>query len=244
MIEVPADLHIHTALSPCAAREMTPPAIVRRALECGLRLIAICDHNSAGNAAAVQEAAAADGPAVLAGLEIATAEDVHVLGVFPDAARAGEAGAEIAATLPRVRPDRPAEQWLLDAAGRQAGAEERMLAASSGFALAAAVALIRRHGGLAIASHADRHSFSVTSQLGLWPEDVAFDAVEISAAGVAAGRDRAFETLGLPLLTSSDSHFLSDIGSARTVMRMEGAPTWEELRRALGRALRRETHDA
>ena len=56
-----ADLHVHTALSPCAGEEMTPPAICRAAVEAGLSMIAVCDHNSAGNAAAVQEAAEALG---------------------------------------------------------------------------------------------------------------------------------------------------------------------------------------
>ena len=52
-----ADLHVHTALSPCADDEMTPPRIVARALAEGLALIAVCDHNTTGNTAAVQAAA-------------------------------------------------------------------------------------------------------------------------------------------------------------------------------------------
>ena len=68
-----ADLHVHTALSPCADDAMTPPAIVDAALAEGLAMIAICDHNSARNVAAVQEAAG-DRLSVLAGMEITTAE--------------------------------------------------------------------------------------------------------------------------------------------------------------------------
>ena len=40
-----ADLHVHTVLSPCAGIEMIPPLIVEEALERGIRLIAITDHN-------------------------------------------------------------------------------------------------------------------------------------------------------------------------------------------------------
>ncbi|MCX5758981.1 MAG: PHP domain-containing protein, partial [Candidatus Hydrogenedentes bacterium] len=97
-----ADLHIHTALSACADDDMTPPAIVAAALEQGLDMIAICDHNSAGNAAAVQ-AAAGDALAVIAGMEITTAEEAHVLGLFPDAASAEAAGQEVRDTLPPVK---------------------------------------------------------------------------------------------------------------------------------------------
>ena len=78
-----ADLHIHTALSPCGSDEMTPRAIVEAALARGLDMIAICDHNSARNVAAVQEAGCGR-LAVLAGIEITSAEEVHVLGLFPE----------------------------------------------------------------------------------------------------------------------------------------------------------------
>ena len=58
MKRLAADMHIHTVLSPCASREMTPPAIVREAARKGLAVIAVCDHNSAGNTEAVAAAAA------------------------------------------------------------------------------------------------------------------------------------------------------------------------------------------
>ena len=38
-----ADLHIHTALSPCAENEMTPPAIIKAAKAEGLDIIGISD---------------------------------------------------------------------------------------------------------------------------------------------------------------------------------------------------------
>ena len=47
------DLHIHTALSPCAGDDMTPNDIVGMALLNGLDLIAITDHNSLANAQSV-----------------------------------------------------------------------------------------------------------------------------------------------------------------------------------------------
>ncbi|MCX5684822.1 MAG: PHP domain-containing protein, partial [Planctomycetota bacterium] len=114
-----ADLHIHTVLSPCASEEMTPPAIVRAAVAKGLGMIAICDHNSAGNVRATQEAAGGR-LSVLAGMEVTTAEEVHVLGLFPDAASAASAADEVLATLPdQPEPvDADHRQWLMDAEGR------------------------------------------------------------------------------------------------------------------------------
>jgi PHP family Zn ribbon phosphoesterase len=232
-----ADLHVHTALSPCAAREMTPPRIVREALDRGLDLIAVCDHNSAGNAAAVRLAAAGR-LEVIAGMEIATREEVHVLGFFPGAEAALLAAEQILAGLPETAP--PAgrrlgaagKQWLLDEEGNIRGRETRMLAASSNFTLTQALGLIRAHGGLAVAAHLDRRAFSVLGQLGFIPEDVRFDALEISAAGVARGRAPAFQGYGLPLLASSDGHFPEDIGAGRTSLEAE-APSFAELALAL-----------
>ena len=77
-----ADLHIHTCLSPCGELTMSPRAVVGRAREAGLDLIAVTDHNTTENAAAVIEAAAGTGLAVLPGIEMTTAEEVHILGLF------------------------------------------------------------------------------------------------------------------------------------------------------------------
>ena len=54
---IKTDLHIHSALSPCADVAMTPEAVVRAAAEAGLELIALTDHNSARNCPAAARAA-------------------------------------------------------------------------------------------------------------------------------------------------------------------------------------------
>jgi 3',5'-nucleoside bisphosphate phosphatase len=247
MMRLAADMHIHTVLSPCASREMTPAAIVREAVRKGLAVIAVCDHNSAGNVDAVTAAAAAipGGPTVIAGIEITTGEEAHVLGFFPDPSAARAAGEEVTAGLPPWRPlaartsvaaatggQREPEQELVDAQGKLTGIEMRMLAAASRFTLSAAVDLIHRHGGLAVAAHVDRKSFSVPGQLGFLPPDVPFDGLEISAAGAARGRAADFLSQGVALLSSSDSHFLEDIGAGVTLFDVE-APVFPELRKAL-----------
>ena len=234
MRRLAADLHIHTALSPCGDDDMTPPAIVAAALRLGLAMIAVCDHNTAGNVAATQRAADGTGLAVIPGIEITTAEEVHVLGLFPDAEAALAVGADVLATLPRASQADPAqaarfgEQKLLGSAGEDLGRETRLLFAASGFGLEGAVGLIHGHQGLAVASHVDRPTMSVIAQLGFFPPDVPFDAVEVSPAGVAARRAAQFERLGLPILCGSDGHRLSDLGAGCTMCEMADA-TFGEL---------------
>jgi hypothetical protein len=239
MMSLAADLHIHTVLSPCASRAMRPAAIVKEAMERGLSVIGVCDHNSAGNVEAVAAAAAElpEGPLVIAGMEVTTAEEVHVLGLFPTAADAHAAAEEVAVGLPAWRPFaahaiREPEQELVDAAGSVTGIERKMLAAASVFSLAAAVDLIHRHRGLAVAAHVDRRSFSVQGQLGFMPPDPVFDGLEISAAGAARGRASEFASHGIPLVSSSDAHFLEDIGTGITMLDVE-APLFDEIAKAL-----------
>jgi histidinol phosphatase-like PHP family hydrolase len=44
-----AELHIHTVLSPCAEVEMIPPLIIQEAIDKGIKIIAISDHNASAN---------------------------------------------------------------------------------------------------------------------------------------------------------------------------------------------------
>jgi len=225
-----ADLHVHTALSPCASPDMTPPRIVREAELLGLALLAVCDHNSAGNTRAVIRAAGGR-LEVIPGMEITTSEEVHVLGLFPSPEAAESAGTRVQAGLPAWAPPRGCtQQRLLDEEGRILGYESHLLAGSSGLSLAEAVALIRSLGGLAVASHVDRRAFSVIGQLGFIPAEVRFDALEISAAG--AGRAAEFAGSGLPLVSSSDGHFPEELGAGCTVLEAEEA-SFAELALAL-----------
>jgi PHP family Zn ribbon phosphoesterase len=236
-----ADLHIHTALSPCASRQMLPRGIVCTAREKGLKMVAICDHNSAANVSAVVEAADRETNGalkVIPGIEVTTREEVHVLGLFPALGGALAVAEKILDSLPRRKPAGPAadppgkdpgcQQWILDAQDRQTGTEQRILAAASRYSLLETVELIRRNGGIAVAAHVDRRAFSVLGQLGFFPETPQFSAAEISTAGAASGRMDEFRQYGLPLISSSDSHFLADIGrSCMTLLVVE--PCFAEL---------------
>jgi PHP family Zn ribbon phosphoesterase len=241
-----ADLHVHTALSPCAADDMTPPALVERALAEGLQMIAVCDHNSARNAAAVQDAAG-DRLTVLAGMELTSAEECHVVGLFPDAGAAEAAGAEVGGLLDPFGDGYEqffGKQHVLDAHGHEHGHEPLALATASPLTVDAAVALVHRHGGLAVAAHIDRPSFGVIGQLGFFPAEAGFDAVELSRHVVPGSpREAEFRVHGLPVLHSSDAHYQDDVGAVRTTLHVE-RPAFSELALALRSAEGRSVDDA
>src|SRR3990172_1612078 len=81
------DLHIHTVLSPCAELSMGPKDIVHKAIGEGLDMIAITDHNAADNVNAVIGAARNFPLTVIAGMEVSTKEEAHVLCLFEDVDR-------------------------------------------------------------------------------------------------------------------------------------------------------------
>ena len=77
-----ADLHIHTVLSPCGDLEMSPSAIVSRALARGLDMIAITDHNTTRQVKVTQKIGRASGLFVLGGVEVTSQEEAHCLSFF------------------------------------------------------------------------------------------------------------------------------------------------------------------
>jgi hypothetical protein len=228
------DLHIHTCLSPCADNSMVPTRIVDRALAAGLAAIGVCDHNSAGNVAAVREAAAGRPLRVLGGMEITTAEEAHILALFDELENLWRLESLVQAGWQGLNdPEAWGDQFLVDAEDRPVGVEERLLAGASALSAEAAVSEIRGLGGLAIASHVDRPAFSLAQQLGFIPPELPLDAVELSFH--YRGDPAPFRAYGFPLVRFSDAHFPEEIGRARTVFRVE-EPSVAELRGALGTA--------
>lgn len=237
-----ADLHIHTCLSPCGELTMAPRAVVARAREAGLDLIAVTDHNTTENAAAVVRAAAGSGLAVLPGIELATAEEVHLLGLFETGADLAPFQKEVYRNLPDVAPKMKfvEDQVLVDADDYVTGFCPRCLFGATRFDVQEAVDLIRSNGGLVIACHVDRDSFSILSQLGFIPAGLALEALEVSPRMTAAEARAAFGPLGgRPIVRFSDAHRPEEIGAAVTEFVVEG-PSLPEIRKALAGAEGRE----
>ncbi len=83
------DLHLHTVLSPCGELEMGAPEIVAAYRKADIALCAVTDHNASDNAEAVAGAAGVS-PVVLPGMEVQTAEDIHIVVIFPGLFEAGD----------------------------------------------------------------------------------------------------------------------------------------------------------
>ncbi|UCH34562.1 MAG: PHP domain-containing protein [Armatimonadota bacterium] len=236
-----ADLHVHTALSPCASEAMTPPAIITAARQREVDLIGAVDHNAAGNARALiaaTECRGPDGPIhVLPGLEVESAEGVHVV-CLCNSAEAAEAMQEFVwSHLPAAtnRPEAIGEQSLLDAEGRAVRQETRLLLQATTIKLDELCREAARRGLLCVPAHVTRRTYGLLGVLGFVPDHLAFDALELGPPGRTplplAARPQA--DLGrLPQVRASDAHRLDDIGTACTDFWL-AKPTVAELRLAL-----------
>lgn len=229
------DLHIHTVLSPCTEiGDMTPRAIVDIALEHGLDVIAICDHNSARNTAAAGRAARGTKLRVIPGMEITTSEEVHILGLFPSDQAAAAAQEEVYARLYGQNQDEVfGYQVVVDEHDLVEDLDQRLLIGATTLSCERVVRLVHDLGGLAIASHVDRQGFGIFSQLGFIPKALKLDALEVSKRmDFDTVRAKHPQCRDWTLITSSDAHRPAEIGAAFTVMKM-AEPSFEELRMAL-----------
>ncbi len=234
------DLHIHSCLSPCGDLDMSPRRIVKRCREIGLDIIALCDHNSAENTAPTVRFGKKLGVRVLPGMEINSREEVHTLAIFDTVDQALAMQERIYGALNGTnRPEVFGDQVRANEYDEVEGFNDRLLIGAVDLGLKEIISNVQRLGGLSIASHIDRPSYSLLSQLGFVPPGVPLDAVEVSNPQwmKEEGKD-ILKDLGLPVVTSSDAHFLADIGRQVSIFCMEAA-TVEELRRALKRELGR-----
>lgn len=201
------DLHIHSALSPCADDDMTPNNIVNMALLKELDVIALTDHNTAGNLKPTAALAARSGLLFIPGMEVQTREDIHVLCLFETLTSAMAFDDALDAHRMHFphRPERFGRQLLLDQEDQLLGEHPDSLLFSLTIGFETLHALTAAFSGLFIPAHIGRASFSVLSQLGFLPADSGITTVEING-----DLDRS-PYLGYHILTNSDAHRLGNI---------------------------------
>lgn len=238
------DFHIHSCLSPCADNDMTPNNIAGMAALAGLQMVALTDHNSCRNCPAFFEAAARYGIVPVAGMELTTAEDIHVVCLFEFLDDAMRFCDEV--DLRRVRiPNRTdifGDQLLMNGKDEVLGVEADLLPNATGIPIADTPELVSSFGGICYPAHIDREANGIVSVLGTFPEDSGFACAELHET------ERAEEYLarcpalnGMLLLSGSDAHYLWDIREKQHWFELEDEPySGELIRRRLFRYLRRE----
>jgi len=230
-----ADLHVHTVLSPCGDLEMSPAHIVERALEQGLDIIGVADHNSGLQCGVVREIGLERGLTVLCGMEVNTREEVHCLAFFPSLRQLeafGQVIYEKLADFPN-QPDKFGYQVVVDRRDQIVEQPEKLLISAVDMGIEETERRVHEMGGLFIPAHIDRMRNGIIAQLGFIPPDLRCDALEISRHTTRKEILRQQPSLkDYPFIQSSDAHFIEDVGAACTVFELE-KPDFQDIQMAL-----------
>ena len=214
-MNVAYDLHIHSSLSPCADNDMTPNNIVNMSILKGLDVIAITDHNSCANVHAVLKCAQNTSLLVIPGMELETAEEIHVVCLFPDIEKAKMMQNLVYSRLPNIRNKENifGEQLILNEFDELISKEDRLLLISTSITINEVFQIVNQQlSGIAIPAHIDRQANSILSSFGIMPEDIVIECVEISdknAENIVLAKDSKINNM--KKIYSSDAHYLWNI---------------------------------
>jgi len=236
------DLHVHTALSPCGELEMGARDIVARAREARIDVLAISDHNACDNFRAVE--LAADGnPVILPAMEAQSAEDIHVVTVFPNIEETMSFKEWLWKKMPPIRNDPEAfgYQVVLDSNDDIVRMEDILLVQGTGYGIDTIVGRANGMGAITIMAHVNRQAFAYPAVLGPMPEDYPVGAIELSwrIDSLEASEWRA-RYPSKTFLRSSDSHTLDTISRSNCTKMRLARPSFDEIKMAVqGRDKRR-----
>lgn len=234
MKQYKADLHIHSVLSPCGSLEMSPKMIVDKALECGLNIIGITDHNSTLQCKEVARVGKEKGISVICGAEVTTKEEIHCLTFFENFEKLEAFQSYLDQYLPDVPndPERFGHQVWVNANEEILGEENRLLISAIDQSIDEVELKVRSLDGLFIPAHVDKRRFSLYSQLGFMPFDLKVDAIGLSPNVKDEFLTKHKELEQFTLLRSSDAHQPESIGSHYSVFELEEL-SFKEIKMAL-----------
>jgi PHP family Zn ribbon phosphoesterase len=220
------DFHIHSCLSPCADNDMTPNNLAGMAALAGLNIMALTDHNSSRNCPAFFAAAKKNGIIPVAGMELTTAEDIHVVCLFEHLEDALSFNDEVddRRILIRNRPDIFGDQMIMNENDEVIGREENLLTNATQIPVDAVPDLVKKHHGVCYPAHIDRDSNGIISVLGVFPETPGFYCAELhNRENVPEYSEKSRFDIS-KLIISSDAHFLWDIKEKKDYLILEEIP--------------------
>lgn len=218
------DFHIHSALSPCGDNDMTPNNIVGMAQLWELDTIAVTDHNCALNLGAVKTLCDEIGIKFIPGIELTTAEEIHILCLFSSVEKAENFGKYVYDHLPNIKNDPLSfgDQFIMDSEDNLVGTVDKLLINATDISVDEAEALVESFGGRAICAHIEKASTSTLSVLGDLPYGSKYPVIEINNCGkieevLTAHPDYKDKFI----ITDSDAHSLENIGTKQSEMTKE-----------------------
>ncbi len=221
------NFHIHSCLSPCADDDMTPNNIAGMAALAGIQIMALTDHNTTKNCPAFFKAAKKNGVIPIAGAELTTAEDIHVVCLFPtlESADAFETDLQKHRILIPNRTDIFGNQLILDEEDNLIGVEQHLLSNATDITVDECKSYIESFGGVCYPAHVDRHSNGIIATLGDFPQTPPFKCAELTDMSKAEELMKKHPSLnGKMMMFGSDAHFLDGIPDKEHYIELDDEP--------------------
>lgn len=221
------DLHIHSCASPCAEDDMTPANIAGMASLQGLQLVALTDHNTCKNCPAFFKHAKRYGIIPVAGMELTTAEDIHVICLFPTLENAMAFDATVENRLQKIdnRPEIFGHQYVMNEEDEVETEIRPLLLNATDIDLEEAFRMVKSLDGVCYPAHIDRDSNGIVAVLGTFPQDPPYTAFELNnGAMLETYRERFPQLKALSYLVSSDAHRLTELREAANSLQLDDEP--------------------
>ncbi|HPE94442.1 MAG TPA: PHP domain-containing protein [Bacillota bacterium] len=243
-IDYSYDLHIHSCLSPCGDEDMTVNNIAGMAALNRLSIAALTDHNSSKNCPAFYTACRRNGVVPVAGMELTTAEEIHLICLFELLEQAAEFDEKVYACLPDVKNRESifGQQLILDDCDNVIGKEEKLLINATTLSLADAWTLVKKCEGVCYPAHIDREANGIVAILGTFPEKPEFGFYELNNADNYDKYREEYPILKkLKMLSCSDAHYLYNINEAVNTVALPDRAGSAEIRHELFGYIRGQT---
>lgn len=217
------DLHTHSCLSPCGNDENTPSTLAGLAALNGLDIVALTDHNTAKNCPAFFKAAEHYGVIPIAGMELTTAEDIHIVCLFESLDKALEFSSYVDTRRIKIknRPEIFGEQIIMNENDEIIGQDEFLLSNATDIMVDEVKSLAENAGGIAFPAHIDRSANSIISVLGVVPKELGFSCVELNKQSEQAEYIKRYGLEDKRILIDSDAHWLSALGERENYLTLE-----------------------
>ena len=209
----------------------------------GLSAIALTDHNTCKNCPAFFKAAKKHGIIPIAGMELTSAEDIHIVCLFEyleDAMRFDEF-VQSKRTRIKNKAEIFGEQLILDENDDIIDKEEFLLINATDISIDDITEIVLQYNGICYPAHIDREANGIIAILGSLPIDTPFSLYELHDA---ENIDLYSKRYGIPknrFIISSDAHYLTDIRDKEQFFELEDEPySSQRVRSELFRLLRGE----
>ena len=208
---------------------------------CGLNILALTDHNTAKNCPAFFAAAKKYDIIPIAGMELTTSEDIHVICLFENLSDALSFDDFVESNRIKVknRPEIFGHQTVMNDDDEPLFEVEDLLIYASNISIENVSEVVSSYGGICYPAHIDRDANGIIAILGTLP-DYGFDLYELNDGSKKEKYSVKYNIDKDRFIVSSDAHYLTAIKDKENYLDLDcNGNDPQTVRRCLFRYLRR-----